>query len=724
MKNLVAYTEPLSIMAGEPLHVFVDGDGEYRAVLRRLICADSDPQGPGFEVRDLPEVFAGTFNAQRQRTQIGSHASADFETPIEAVNLLMLCQPTLLRPEAVLAAFGGLELRLLENGDLVIADQQNLHLRFDARVISNEWNVIGLSFSNHEIRLLHGLVGQGRTGLIRPRLQTAHLQIHLHQWRTLHLAARVDPAGSGAHFSAHFNGRLEAPTLCQQPITLELAQVWLEDHDAIPALARWDFAQGMTTQIAPDVLGGPPMRLHNFPTRGVTGQRWNATQFDWATAPEHYASVHFHEDDLGNAGWRSSLTVPLPHDLPSGVYAVHLENAISSDDAVFFVRPRTPTSSIAFLVPTFSYLAYANPPEAMVPPDGHGCTHDNEVYLRAHPEVGKSLYERHNDRSGVMYSSLHRPILNLKPHNRPWQFVMDSYIIAWLKREGFSVDLITDQELHAQGYAALEPYRVVLTGSHPEYTTTAMRDALEQHLHSGGRLMYLGGNGFYWRTAVSGDDPGVIEVRRAEDGTRPYIADPGEYTHAFSGERGGLWRRLGRAPNALVGVGMAAQGFERSTHYRLGQDARDPRAAFVFDGVIGDIIGAHGLIGGGAAGQEYDRSDNALGTPPHALRLASSEHHAADVLRTKEELLSYIAPFLDKKARADLVFFETPNGGAVFSVGSIAWAGGLHSFDRRNDISCVTRNVLERFDEPEPFQMPDLGLEYYALHPPPLERDS
>jgi N,N-dimethylformamidase len=717
MKNLLAYTEPLSVMAGDELEVFVSGEGEYRAVLQRLICADSDPQGPGFEARDLNDVFAGAFTAQPQRTQIGSYASAELEPAVDAVNLLMLCKPTLLRPEAVLAAFGEFELRLLSDGDLVVANGQHLHLRLQARVALNQWNMVGLSLSTNEVRLVHGLVGQGRTALIRPSVHTAALQTGFVGCRHLRLAARVDHEGS----SAHFNGRLEAPTLCQDALTLEMLHLWLEHHNAVPALARWDFAQDMTTQSAPDALGGAPMRLHQFPTRGVTGQRWNATCFDWTTAPDHYASVHFHEDDLGDAGWRSSFTVTLPPDLPSGVYAVHLENETSSDDAVFFVRPSTPTSSIAFLVPTFSYLAYANPPAAMISPDGRERTHENEVFLRAHPEVGYSLYETHHDRSGVVYSSAHRPILNLKPHNRPWQFVMDSYIIAWLEREGFAVDVITDQELHAEGRAALEPYRVVLTGSHPEYTTTAMRDGLEQYLHAGGRLMYLGGNGFYWRTAVSPDDPGIIEVRRAEDGTRPYIAEPGEYTHAFGGERGGLWRRLGHAPNTLVGVGMAAQGFERSTHYRLHDEARDPRAAFIFEGVPDQTIGAHGLIGGGAAGQEYDRFDHALGTPPHALRLASSENHAGDVLRTKEELLSYIAPFADKKSRADLVFFETPNGGAVFSVGSIAWAGSLHSVDRCNDISCVTRNVLERFDDPEPFALPDAALEYYALHSSPSD---
>ena len=34
-----------------------------------------------------------------------------------------------------------------------------------------------------------------------------------------------------------------------------------------------------------------------------------------------------------------------------------------------------------------------------------------------------------------------------------------------------------------------------------------------------------------------------MEVRRNEDGTRAWAAEPGEYYHSFTGEYGGLWRR-------------------------------------------------------------------------------------------------------------------------------------------------------------------------------------
>ncbi len=49
------------------------------------------------------------------------------------------------------------------------------------------------------------------------------------------------------------------------------------------------------------------------------------------------------------------------------------------------------------------------------------------------------------------------------------------------------------------------------------------------------------------------------------------------------------------------------------------------------------------------------------------------------------------------KIRADMVYFETPRGGAVFSVGSIGWCGGLPYNGYENNVSRVTENVLSRF---------------------------
>jgi N,N-dimethylformamidase len=56
--------------------------------------------------------------------------------------------------------------------------------------------------------------------------------------------------------------------------------------------------------------------------------------------------------------------------------------------------------------------------------------------------------------------------------------------------------------------------------------------------------------------------------------------------------------------------------------------------------------------------------------------------------------------------RADMLFFETPSGGAVFSTGSIAWAASLAHAGYNNEVAHITGNVLRRFLDPAPFEMP------------------
>uniref|UniRef100_UPI0035A85723 N,N-dimethylformamidase beta subunit family domain-containing protein n=1 Tax=Streptomyces phytophilus TaxID=722715 RepID=UPI0035A85723 len=99
---------------------------------------------------------------------------------------------------------------------------------------------------------------------------------------------------------------------------------------------------------------------------------------------------------------------------------------------------------------------------------------------------------------------------------------------------------------------------------------------------------------------------------------------------------------------------------------------------------------------------EVDRADPALGTPPHALVLATAtEFPAQHWMPATEEAHR---PDL----RADMAFFETPGGGAVFATGSIAWCGALPYNGYANNVSTITRNVLDRFLSPEPFDPPPL----------------
>ena len=119
------------------------------------------------------------------------------------------------------------------------------------------------------------------------------------------------------------------------------------------------------------------------------------------------------------------------------------------------------------------------------------------------------------------------------------------------------------------------------------------------------------------------DNPGIIEVRKGDNGTRAWTISPGEYCNAFDGKHGGLWRVRGRNMSKLTGVSFTSFGLTASSYYRRAPDSFRPECAWMFAGIGEDEpIGNFGLVGGGAAGLELDRYDLELGTPHNAFLLA------------------------------------------------------------------------------------------------------
>ena len=183
----------------------------------------------------------------------------------------------------------------------------------------------------------------------------------------------------------------------------------------------------------------------------------------------------------------------------------------------------------------------------------------------------------------------------------------------------------------------------------------------------------------------------------------------GEGYHAFDGSYGGLWTRLARPAHALVGNGFSSQGTYNGHPYTVSEAILDRRVAFLREGIGNSIapgakIGERGFMGGGAAGHELDRADWRLGTPRHALVVASGFVDRPDYKPVNEERLSapWPAP-AEQLIRSDIVFFETPSGGAVLSVGSMCFVGSLPIDDYDNPLTQMFTNAVRRFIDPAPF---------------------
>ena len=108
----------------------------------------------------------------------------------------------------------------------------------------------------------------------------------------------------------------------------------------LPVLAAWDFAQGIDGLSLMDT--GPQAchgTLVNLPQRAVRGARWTGREMCWRHAMDEYAAIQFHADDLNDCGWDTDFRFTVPHDLPSGSYALHLACDAGEDWLPFFVLP-------------------------------------------------------------------------------------------------------------------------------------------------------------------------------------------------------------------------------------------------------------------------------------------------------------------------------------------------------------------------------------------------
>ena len=703
---LIGYADRLSGRPGDTIEFKVSSrSGEpFSARLVRVFCADPNPEGPGIIEQEVAAEFAGEYPSRIQEFHPGSYARIDKGVSIGgdgSFTLAATIWPTAPdKGEQAILSVGGATLMIGADGSaggVVAGDVVTTGVPLHAR----RWYIVWLSYdaSTKSLAAGHAEIRGTATGPVSASIGIDPFV--LEQSGPVTIAAAME----GGRAVDHFNGKIEAPVVFASPYPNE---------DAV--VAHWDFSKHIDTTAIIDVgPAGLDGRLINLPTRAVTGSNWDASEMCWRHAPDQYGAIHFHDDDIYDFGWKTDFTFTIPKDLASGAYAARITCGDAEDAIPFFVCPPLGERSaeLCVVIPTFTYVVYGNHARHDFEASWKDRMSDWNAYPwnpAEHGEYGLSTYNFHSDGSGICHASHRRPLFTMRPGYLTFgegegsglrHYQADTHLIAWLQAMNVPCDVVTDQELHDDGLAVLEGYRTVSTTTHPEYHTAETLDAMRDYRDNGGNLLYLGGNGFYWRVALHAEAPGAIEIRRAESGIRAWASEPGEYYNAFDGAYGGLWRRSGRPPQELVGVGFSAQGLFEGSHYRRNPDCDASVAEWVFAGIDGDVIGDYGLSGGGAAGFELDRADTRLGTPDEAVILASSEGHGESFILVPEEQLTHLTNWagepLEQLLRADLVYFEVPGGGAVFSTGSITFCGSLPHNGFKNDVSTLLKNVLDRF---------------------------
>lgn len=714
--RVLGYTAPLSAAPGDTIscHVSASQAGQADIDVVRMRSGDDDTGAPGLRYEILSSQVTGSYKVEPHEVRPGSHATASLG-PMSldgAVSLQVTFCPTLPSEQTqALVSLDGIALVLdtsrcpaieVRQGETVLAscplDVQCELWRW--YTVVGAWSEQGLS-----CRLYNAPDGAPLGHADAPPVPLPAPELA----GEVVLGAR---AGTGGPVD-HFNGRLEQPCVALGPLTdgevSALAQPGsplseLPARTADGLAGWWDLSQQITSWSVPD--RGPrgiALSMVNLPRRGVTGSRWDGSAMAWPQAPEQFAAAHFLRDAIEDCRWPAVVSWQIPAYLRPGCYAFRVRGSAGDEDLVpFFVRRAVgsaPARDVLVLIPTATYLSYGNSRFWWEDPIQEAVSDrlvelgPEDMYLMTHPELGLSAYDMHEDGTDVTHVSHRRPNLFMRTTNRHFEgYVSDLYLIDWLEEIGVDYEVATDDDLHALGDALLEGPRVVLTGTHPEYISDRQYDALAAFQQAGGRLMYLGGNGFQSRITFSPDRPWIMENRRVPYWMSTHQGAEAEHALAADGQAGGHLADSGRPPLALVGVESATMGFDESLPFWKTQDL--PGAAeFVFDGVLGTEIGAFGLIGGGVVGQEWDNATSTERPPDGHIVLASSRDHS---------MIPPLFGAVREPYHADMALIIRESGGACFSVGTMAWCAAFSHNLYRNDVARITENVLRRFLHPEP----------------------
>ncbi len=460
-RAILAYADEAGVAPGETIGFKVSCHGvtAYRADIVRLLAPDTGPDAPGFREEEVATPVSGEHRGRVQPLHVGSSVTVP-ASPLFALasfTLQALVWPT--RPgkgaQALLGTWSeatraGAGLALDERGALTLrlGDGSRVEVvTTGVPLAERRWYFVAASFdaASRAVHLWQEPVADRTFGVAGA----------LHVERSVTIAPRPAPgpflmaawqAGGRegrAPTGAHFNGKLDRPRVANRALTRAEIGALVEGPRPVgletAVVAEWDFAADIGSERVTD---RSPNRLHgetvNLPARAMTGHNWTGAEMDWTTGAR---AVRRHplprRRPLRRRLARRTSRSTVPAGLRSGVYAAATAGraAVPTSGSSFFVRPprgaATAARPVAFLASTATYLAYSNYRGRMRPGARTElfigrCTVDGRRPTAADART-RSWASRpttsHSDGSGVCHVSRLRPIVNIRPTGRLWNFV-------------------------------------------------------------------------------------------------------------------------------------------------------------------------------------------------------------------------------------------------------------------------------------------------------------
>lgn len=315
-RAILAYSDVISVAPGQTIGFKVSCPGieSYRTDIVRLRAPQTGPDGEGFREEEIATPVSGTHRGRVQPLRPGSYISLPNlpEALADGFTLATLAWPTRLAA-GVQALFGawsetsrrGFALHIDAKGALAVRLGDGSRVEDHTTgvpLLERRWYLLAASFDAasravelHQIPLDdHGFhpadaISMRYTAAFAPAKPDSSLRI------------------AAWHDGAYFNGKLERPRLARRAlaradIERQTADIAASDFEST-LLAAWDFSQDIGSdriiELSPRQLHG---RIVNLPARAMTGHNWDGTEMDWRRAPDQYGAIHFHDDDIDDAG--------------------------------------------------------------------------------------------------------------------------------------------------------------------------------------------------------------------------------------------------------------------------------------------------------------------------------------------------------------------------------------------------------------------------------------
>ena len=367
--HIIGYVDPLVISAGHRIAVKVScGRHNFKSQVLRLGPGFNHPDAPPVKHQPVDSIPPNVHPGRLQFSRPGSFArisswKGSSLDDVDSLSIRFWCQATL--PEGAghdqflfssIDSASGFACLLHEAGNLriLVGGSTKTHeLNFSTKLQRHQWYQMHFTFNlqDRNIKLRAQTKGKdiGEASIFHEEEQEIpeHTQIASKEPLTIAGDSRKTQLSNVPIKSSSFNGKIDGFTLATTSNKKE------------NILLDFNFSLRMSTDQIEDISGYKCHgELVNAPARAVTGHNWDASQNDWTRASYGYGAIHFHDDDLDDAGWGTDFELEIPSGLKSGCYGVLVDDEHSSDIVPFFIRPdpkAVKVPAVALIFPTFTY---------------------------------------------------------------------------------------------------------------------------------------------------------------------------------------------------------------------------------------------------------------------------------------------------------------------------------------------------------------------------------